>query len=181
MEQVVLVCGPAGSGKSTWARGLAAQGYRVLSFDAEAWALGHRVHPLDDDARAAVNLMLREKLVASVEKGEPVVVESSFWSRASRDEIRRLLAPLGVVPLVHYLDVPRATLLERLARRENTGPDDIVVPRERALAYLDGFEVPTLAEGPLRIVRGDAAGVGAGAPSATEPAPTRGLSVTPTT
>ncbi len=155
MDQVILMCGPAGSGKSTYARGLEAQGYVVLSFDGEAWALGHRTHPIDDDARSDVNRELREKLVASVKQEKHVVVDSSFWSRASRDEFRRLLAPLGVVPVVYYLDTRRSILLSRLAQRENSGPDDITVSRERAIAYIDGFETPTPDEGPLRIVPGD--------------------------
>ncbi|WP_228074641.1 AAA family ATPase [Cellulosimicrobium cellulans] len=155
MDEVILMCGPAGSGKSTYARGLEAQGYVVLSFDGEAWALGHRTHPIDDDARSAVNRALREKLVAGVKQGQHVVVDSSFWSRASRDEFRRLLAPCGVVPVVYYLDTRRSILLSRLAQRENSGPDDISVSRERAIAYIDGFETPTPDEGPLRIVHGD--------------------------
>lgn len=149
------MCGPAGSGKSTYARGLETQGYVVLSFDGEAWGLGHRSHPIDDYARSAVNRKLRERLVAGVRQGKRVVVDSSFWSRASRAEFRQLLAPLGIVPVVYYLDTPRSILLSRLAQRENSGPDDIAVSRERAVAYIDGFETPTPDEGPLRIVPGD--------------------------
>ncbi|MDF9877557.1 gluconate kinase [Cellulosimicrobium cellulans] len=73
----------------------------MLSFDGEAWALGHRSHPIDDGARPGVDRALREQLVAGVKQGQHVVVDSSFWSRASRDELRRLLAPLGAMPVVH--------------------------------------------------------------------------------
>ena len=152
MDQVILMCGPAGSGKSTYARGLEARGYVRVSFDGEAWALGHRTHPIGDDARQVVNGTLQDKLVDCVKQGKGVVVDSSFWSRASRDEFRRLCAPLGVVPVVYYLDTRRSILLDRLAQRENSGPDDIAVSRERAIAYIDGFETPTPEEGPLRLV-----------------------------
>ncbi|MFD7871427.1 AAA family ATPase [Microbacterium sp. NPDC059771] len=87
------MCGPAGSGKSTYARGLEARGYVRVSFDGEAWALGHRTHPIGDDARQVVNGTLQDKLVDCVKQGKGVVVDSSFWSRASRDEFRRLCAP----------------------------------------------------------------------------------------
>ena len=56
MDQVILMCGPAGSGKSTYARGLEARGYVRVSFDGEAWH-GPSLHEaLDgctaDEARA---------------------------------------------------------------------------------------------------------------------------------
>lgn len=152
MDRVILMCGAAGSGKSTHARHLGRDGYALLSFDAEAWDRGLRSHPLTDDARREVHRSLQRRLLRLLASGSRVVVDSSFWSRASRDEYRALLAPHGVVPVVHYLATPRAVVLERLAARRDTGPDDVVVPVETALAYLDGFQVPTEAEGPLRVI-----------------------------
>ncbi|MDM7854115.1 AAA family ATPase [Cellulomonas alba] len=150
--RVVLVCGPAGSGKSTYARRLEAQGYARLSFDEEAWLRGHTEHPLPPAAAAAVHATLHERLAGLVRAGRDAVVDTSFWSRASRDDYRALLAPLGVVPVVHYLATPRDEVLRRLAGRTGGGPHDVVVEPERALAYLEGFEVPTADEGPLVVV-----------------------------
>ncbi|WP_228372830.1 AAA family ATPase [Demequina subtropica] len=152
MDQVILMCGMAGSGKSTYARGLEARGYEVLSFDRIAWELGFRDHPLADDARAEVHACLRKSLLAVVARGELAVVDSSFRSRTQRDAYRELLAEHGIVPAVHYLDTPRETILARLAARGNRSADDIAVPAATAAAYLEGFEVPTEEEGPLRIV-----------------------------
>lgn len=153
MEQVVLVCGAAGSGKSTRARRLAEEGYTVLSFDAEAWRRGYRVHPLPREATLEIHAWLKDRLVALAGEGRSVVVDTSFWARATREEYRRLLAPLGIVPLVLYLDAPREVILERLAQRDGGGPDDVVVTPEQATAYLDGFQIPTADEGPLRVER----------------------------
>ncbi len=41
-----------------------------VSFDGEAWALGHRTHPIGDDARQVVNGTLQDKLVDCVKQGE---------------------------------------------------------------------------------------------------------------
>ena len=151
--RVVLVCGPAGAGKSTHALTLEHDGYVRLSFDEEAWRLGHREHPLPAPAVADVHALLHTRLVALVEEGHDVVVDTSFWSRASRDSYRALLAPLGVTPVVHHLATPRDEVLRRLAARAGTGPHDVVVPPDRAQAYLDGFEPPTPDEGPVVVVR----------------------------
>lgn len=153
--RVVLVCGAAGAGKSTHARALEADGYARLSFDEEAWLRGHREHPLPAAVAAEVHADLRARLVALVEDGRDVVVDTSFWSRASRESYRALLAPLGVVPVTHYLATPRDVALLRLADRRNAGPHDIVVEPDLARAYLDGFEVPTPDEGPLVVVAPD--------------------------
>ena len=149
LVRVVLVCGPAGAGKTTYARGLEREGYVRLSFDEEAWSLGHREHPLGTQTSDEVHRRLQHRLLEHVRRGEDVVVDTSFWSRASRDAYRKTLDPLGIQPVVHYLDTPRDVVLARLARRRGETPDDVVVPFDQALAYLDGFEVPTLDEGPL--------------------------------
>ncbi|WP_246071768.1 AAA family ATPase [Miniimonas arenae] len=153
-DRVVLICGPAGSGKSTLAGRLAAGGAVVLSFDEEAWARGHRVHPLPDDAARSIHAELQRRLVALVRDGARVAVDTSFWSRASRESYRVVLRPLAVEPVVYYLATPRAVVLERLRGREGNGPHDVIVPADLAVRYLDGFEVPTADEGPLRILTG---------------------------
>lgn len=152
MEPVILMCGAAGSGKSTHARELQARGFVLLSFDEEAWHRGYRTHPLPEGARREVHDALQRRLLTLVDARSPVVVDTSFWSRASRDEYRRLLSSRGVEPVVHYMDTPREVALERLAARSSTGPDDVPVPVATANAYFDGLEVPTEAEGPLCVV-----------------------------
>lgn len=152
MRRAILISGPAGSGKTTRARAFEALGYVRLSFDEIAWQAGYREHPLPAAARAEVHQRIQADLVREIRAGRKVVVDTSFWSRQLRDEYRALLAPLDVVPVVHYMKVPAPVLRQRLARRQNSDFDDIAVPEERLQTYLDTFEAPTPEEGPLRVI-----------------------------
>lgn len=152
MTRVVLMCGPAGSGKTTYARRLEAQGLVRLSLDQAAWAAGHRVQPLPEPVRAALEDDVRRRLVELVAQGRDVVVDLSFWSRRMRDAYRELLAPSGVVPEVVHLATPREEVLRRVAARQGTTADDVRLDPETAARYHDHFERPTPDEGPLTVV-----------------------------
>ncbi len=156
MARMVLMCGLAGAGKSTFARSLEALGSLRLSIDHAAWALGHTEHPLPVAVRDEIVARQREQLVAALDAGQDVVVDYSFWSRAMRDEYRGIARALGASAEVVYLEVPREELLRRLARRTErpTGPDAIHVPPELLDDYLAGFEVPAADEPDVRVVRG---------------------------
>ena len=150
---MILMCGHAGSGKSALAHQLEREGYVLLSFDEEAWRRGYRTHPVAAGPAREIHEHLQRRLIALVTRGSQVVVDTSFWARASRDEYRDTLAPLGVEPVVYYMLTPRGVSLKRLESRRDTGPNDIVVPADRAIAYIEGFEAPTPDEGPVRVIR----------------------------
>jgi predicted kinase len=152
MGRVILMCGPAGSGKSTVARSYEQQGMTRLSFDQEAWSRGITTMPLPSDAHRDIEDVLRARLVALVCAGADVVVDFSFWSRALREEYRELLRPLGVVPETVYLATNRATVLQRIAARAARDGDDFAISPELAAFYFDHFEAPTAEEGPLTII-----------------------------
>lgn len=153
--EVVLMCGPAGSGKSTVARRLEDDGYARVSFDEHAWDLGFTSHPLAPEQSARVDADVRAAVVRLVRAGRDVVVDSSFWSRASRDAYRALLAPEGVVPVTLYVRTAPEVLLDRVAARGNTGPHDVALTPEVVEGFIAGFQPPTPDEGPLRVVPGD--------------------------
>lgn len=146
------MCGPAGSGKSTIAHRLEAEGFVRLSFDQDAWGRGIRHMPLEADVHREIEAGLRERLVDLVGDGRDVVLDFSFWSRAMRDDWRRVLEPSGVVPETMYLATDRATCLDRVAARGRAHGDDFALDSETAAMYFDHFEPPTPDEGPLRVV-----------------------------
>jgi predicted kinase len=152
MGRVVFMCGPAGSGKSTVARGYEQQGMTRLSFDQEAWSRGITAMPLPPEVHRDIEDVLRARLVELVRDGADVVVDFSFWSRVMREEYRELLRPLGVVPETVYLATDRATVLRRIAARAAGDGDDFAVSAELAAFYFDHFEPPTAEEGPLTVI-----------------------------
>jgi predicted kinase len=153
MSRVVFMCGPAGSGKSTYATRLEREGWVRLSFDVELWRRGVTTVPTPPEVHAEVEAELRARLVELVRAGADVVLDFSFWSRRMRDEYRAILRPLGVEPLTVYLATDRATVLERVRRRRGEHPHDVVLGEELAARYIDHFEPPTPEEGPLEVVR----------------------------
>jgi len=97
---------------------------------------------------------LRTRRLELVAAGRDVVVDLSFWSRRLRDEYRRLLEPVGVVPQTVYVATDRATALRRVRARRGADADDVVLDAATAGRYYDQFEVPTADEGPLTVVDG---------------------------
>lgn len=153
MPRVIFMCGPAGSGKSTVARQLEADGITRLSFDQEAWNRGLRVMPLPDDARADIDAHLRRRLIHLLEQGCDVVLDFSFWSRAMRDDWRGLVAPFGTAPETIYMATDRQTCLDRVRTRALDHGDDFALDPDIAASYFDHFQPPTEDEGPLAVVR----------------------------
>jgi predicted kinase len=88
--EVVLMCGVAGSGKTTYAKSLESDGFERLSIDEEIWRRFGRYgvdFAADDYQRLSdsVEYDLRVRLINLVRHGHDVVVDFSFWQRVSRD------------------------------------------------------------------------------------------------
>lgn len=147
---VVATCAVAGSGKTTFARRLEAEGYVRLSVDQVVWqrfgAYGvdypaQRYEELSAIARDVV----RGRLVALVTGGVDVVLDLSLWRRGDREHYRALVEGAGGRWCLVHLAVPadelRARLAERAARRDADAAFEITAGR--LACYLDGFQTPT--------------------------------------
>lgn len=146
---VVLMCGIAGSGKSTYARALERRGFVRLSVDEAIWQrLGHDAAELAPEEyerlKAAVEAEQWQELIRLLDSRQPVVVDYSFWSRARRDRYKALIESHDCRWELVHLKADPDTLRRRLAlRNQQQGANSVTVSVELLERYLDGFEEPT--------------------------------------
>ena len=143
------MCGLAGSGKTTFAQALEARGFTRLSVDEELWSRYGRFgvdYPADRYAElsARVRLEMRQRMVTLVEQGRNVVVDSAFWQRAARDEVKALVESHGGRWRLVYLQLELDELRQRLAvRAERCDANAAFVITDEILAgYVADFEPP---------------------------------------
>lgn len=146
--RVVMMCGPGGAGKTTYAKRLEREGWTRLSFEVEFWDRGITTMP-----SAEVAADLKARLLRHVAAGNDVVLDFGFWFRRQRDEFRALLAPQGIVPETVYTATSLETILSRVGDRHGRWADDWPLTEQTATQYFETFEPPTPDEGPLEVVR----------------------------
>ncbi|MBB3126836.1 putative kinase [Paenibacillus rhizosphaerae] len=146
---VVLMCGIAGSGKTTFSKRLEEQGFARLSIDEEVWNMHGRYgidYPVEkyreylDEAHAS----LRTKLASFIQDKKRVVVDSSFWSRSARDDYKRLIEHWGGEWKLIYLKVHPDELRKRLKVRSHRFDANAAFPitEETLNNFLNSFEEP---------------------------------------
>lgn len=148
--EVVLLCGVAGAGKTTYAQCLEGQGYVRLSVDEEIWnrfgRYGVDYEPSAYEAHSEVaRRAVDQQLTDLVTQGRDVVLDSSLWQRSRRDECKRLVEHAGGRWRLIYLAAEETLLRERLARRAGRFDADAAFPiTDDVLArFVEGFEVPS--------------------------------------
>jgi len=147
-RRVVMMCGIAGSGKTTYAQELERRGYIRLSIDEAVWArLGRDGGELDpkeyEDHQARAEDALWQELVRLMRAGRSVVLDYSFWRRETRDRYKSLIESHGYRWELVYLKAHPETLRRRLAARNAlSGPNSVTVSEDLLRSYLAGFEEP---------------------------------------
>jgi predicted kinase len=156
LPQVHVLCGLAAAGKTTLAKSLAKE-LPALRLSRDEWMLRLYGLPYDDPRYVAAlepcsNLMW-DVATDVLALGTSVVLDWNHWSRQRRADAKARASQAGVQVVVHYLDVPLETALER-ARERRSSPsgyfhtiDDDGVRQTSAI-----IEAPAPSEG-MRIVR----------------------------
>ncbi len=147
--RVVLLCGLAGSGKTTYARSLEAAGHVRLSIDEEVWSRFGRFGIDYEPERyaefsAIAERALRARLAVLVGQGRDVVIDFSFWERAARDRYKRLIEDAGGTWRLVYLKADQALLRQRLQDRSRRFDANAAFPITDDLlaSYAASFEEP---------------------------------------
>jgi predicted kinase len=146
---VVLMCGVAGSGKTTFAQQLEKKGFVRLSIDEEIWATygrygidfsKDRYEIFKDEAEEK----LRNQMVTLIQNKQHVVVDFSFWQRSRRERYKKLIEDSGGEWRLVYLKVHPDDLRERLRIRSQRFDANAAFPITEAIltSFLNGFEVP---------------------------------------
>ncbi len=144
------MCGVAGSGKTTYAKGLEAKGYVRLSVDEEIWrrfgryGVDYEPDRYEQHTEVARRAVL-ERLRVLVAEGRDVVIDSSFWQRSRRQEYKKLIEQAGGAWRLIYLKIEPGLLRQRLdARAERFDANAAFPITDELLAhYLRVFEPPS--------------------------------------
>ncbi len=154
VSRLVLMCGLAGAGKSTYARTLQARGWTRFSIDAGAWEMGFTgAEAVPATVSAEIRARQRTAIADALDAGDDVVVDYSLWSRALRDEYRELGRVHGATVEVVFLDSDDALVRSRLAMRRGSHPDDVIVDDDLFDRYVQSFEAPGPDERDVTVIR----------------------------
>lgn len=157
MGNVIMMCGVCGSGKTTYAKAKEKEGYIRLSIDEEMWKKYGKKgvdYPESDYDQLSENveLMLRERLIELIKKGENVVIDFSFWNKENRNFYRKLIEEAGSTVQLVYMKADKELLRKRLQLRNQSihANSPYVITEEILDCYYEGFQEP-INEGELVI------------------------------
>ena len=150
MATLHLMVGLPCSGKTTLARELE-QEYSALRLTTDEWhtrLFGQDAEEAEHDARhALIESMLWGIAARALTLGVNVILDFGFWARVEREDYRGRAQRLGASSEIHFLDVPEAELLERLANRNaQPAPGAFHIPEAKFKAYLPIFQPPDVEE-----------------------------------
>jgi predicted kinase len=145
---VVMMCGVAGSGKTTFSKVLEQEGFVRLSIDEEIWATNGRWgidFPMEkfEEYRQDAEVTLRNRLIKLIHDKQQVVIDFSFWDRWRRNRYKKLIEDSGGKWILVYLKVQEQDLRERLkVRNQRFDANSFPISEELLASYLNGFEIP---------------------------------------
>lgn len=136
-------------GKNNLLSKLEKDGFARLSIDEEVWSTNGR-YGIDYPAEKyreyldEAHIRLRNKLVKLIQDKKLVVVDSSFWQRTERDEIKQLIENSGGKWRLIYLKVHPDELRKRLKTRSQRFDANaaFTITEENLTTFLNGFEEP---------------------------------------
>ncbi|TKC19160.1 AAA family ATPase [Robertmurraya kyonggiensis] len=147
---IIMMCGVAGSGKTTFAQELEQKGFARLSIDEEIWKVNGRFgidYPVEnyENYKVEAEIRLRVELIRLIEDKHNVVIDFSFWQRAKRNDYKQLIENTGGEWRLIYLKVSPEVLRARLKERSKRFDANaaFTITEDILTSFLNGFEVPS--------------------------------------
>ena len=143
MPTLHLMVGLPCAGKTTLAKKLADE-LPAMRLTPDEWMARVVGDGYDEAKRAIVEAMLWDIAAQGLRLGINVVLDFGFWSCVEREDYRARAAQLEADTKVHFLDVSREELLQRLQSRNAALPSDTfhIEPADLE-SWWDLFEPPT--------------------------------------
>lgn len=145
----VMMCGVAGSGKTTFAQKLEQEGFVRLSIDEDIWSTRGRYgidYPEEayESFKEQSECKLRNELKELLAAKRHVVVDFSFWQQRRRDEYKQLIERHGGQWVLVHLKVEPEELRRRLRIRSERFDANaaFTITEEILTRFLNGFETP---------------------------------------
>ena len=158
---VYLLCGLTGSGKTSYAKRLEAEGCVRLSIDELVDARHGRYgvdYPASDYPRYYEETVveLDRQLVELLEGSQSVVLDHGLWQRSNRDRYKMLVEAHGGRWELLYFKAEASVLRQRLAYRNlRSGANALTVSHDMLEDFIARFEEPS-GEGERVLSGGDA-------------------------
>jgi predicted kinase len=144
--RLVLVCGLPGSGKTTLARKVADE-LPAVRLCPDEWMTELGIDLWDEAARDRIERLFWQLAQELLRHRQSVVLESGFWLRSERDEMRLGGRALGAAVELRYLPASIDELVRRLERRRaEGGPGTVTISRANLERFLSSFEAPDAEE-----------------------------------
>ena len=134
-SKVILMCGPAGAGKSTLAKKFESTGMTILSYDEESFKRGLKEHPLPQEVLEDIKTYLDEKLISLIMQNIDIVLDYSFWSNL--EELLLYSTMFNKYSVKSIVPLKNCRKLKRLFMLFNT-EDKSFIPEE--FDFLEEFQ-----------------------------------------
>jgi predicted kinase len=150
MATLHLMVGLPCSGKTTLARKLEFE-RSALRLTPDEWQVRlfgqDMAEPEHETRHDLIETMLWEVAARALVLGTNVILDFGFWSREEREDFRWRAKKLGASSEVHFLEVPEAELMQRLAARNAQLSEGVFhISEEMMKPYVALFQAPTLEE-----------------------------------